>query len=272
LINVSTRGRAGTGENVLIGGFVHLGSPQKQMLIRAAGPNLLKYSIADPLADPWVEIIPLGQGTAVAENNDWETPNGAAIEAAAVKTGATAFDPGSKDAAVLFDSGPGGNTAIVRDVNGATGVALVEVFDSSQEIKPGRLVNISTRGNVGTGDDILIAGFYIAGTEPKLVLVRGIGPQLSVLEPSIQAPLPDPQLRIFRVGEDTPIATIDDWGDALNPRIASDASVLSGAFALPAGSAEASFVLQLPPGGYTALLSGVGGTTGVALVEVYEVN
>ena len=272
LVNVSTRGRAGTGENVLIGGFVHVGSPQKQMLVRAVGPNLAKQGITDPLADPRVQIIPVGQDTPVAENDDWEIPNGAAIAAAAAKTGAAAFDPGSKDAAVLLDSGPGGHTAILRGANGTTGVALIEVFDSSQEVTPGRLVNISTRGRVGAGEDILIAGFFITGTEPKLVLVRGIGPQLGVIEPSIQFPLLDPQLRIFRAGENTPIATIDDWGHALNPRIAIDASLLSGAFPLPDGSADASFLLHLPPGGYTAQLSGVGGTTGVALVEVYEVN
>jgi hypothetical protein len=172
--------------------------------------------------------------------------------------------------AVLVTPGSGGFTAQVKDATGATGIALVEVYDSSQMVTEGRLINLSTRGQVGIGEGILIAGFVIEGTEPKLVLVRAVGPTLADYD--VSGALPDPRLLIFRVNEGAPIAAIDDWGHSPNPRIASEAALLAGAFALPPGSADASSLLHLPPGGYTAQVIGVDGATGVALVEVYEVN
>jgi len=270
LVNVSTRGPTGVGEQILIGGFVLEGSAPKRVLVRAAGPALLDYHIDNPLPDPQLELFRVGVDPAIAFNNDWESPDGTAIQAAALAMGAFAFEAGSTDSALLITPGNAGYTAQVKDVGGASGISLVEVYDASPEIAAGRLVNLSTRGLVNTGEGLLIAGFVIQGTEPKLVLVRAVGPTLADYQ--VQGSLPDPRLVLFRTGENVPLASIDDWGHARNPRIASDAAILAGAFELPVGSADASFLLQLPPGGYTAHVTGVGAATGVALVEVYEVN
>jgi hypothetical protein len=270
LINVSTRGITGPGDQILIGGFVLQGPAAKELLVRGGGPALLDFAVANPILDPQLGIVPLGSNTVIASNDNWEDTDGAAIATAAVEVGAFAFKPGSKDSAVLVTPGSGGFTAQVKDATGATGIALVEVYDSSQMVTEGRLINLSTRGQVGIGEGILIAGFVIQGTEPKLVLVRAVGPTLADYD--VSGALPDPRLLIFRVNEGAPIAAIDDWGHSPNPRIASEAALLAGAFALPPGSADASSLLHLPPGGYTAQVIGVDGATGVALVEVYEVN
>ncbi|HUG10868.1 MAG TPA: sialidase family protein [Opitutaceae bacterium] len=270
LINVSTRGLTGPGDQILTGGFVLEGATPKEVLVRAAGPALSDFLTEEPISNPQIEIVPLGGAAPIASNDDWETPNGPAIAAAALETGAFDFAAGSKDSALLITPGNAGYTAQVKDVGGDSAIALVEVYDASQEITGGRLINLSTRGQVGTGEGILIAGFVIQGTEPKLVLVRAVGPTLA--EYNVNGSLADPRLVLFRAGENVPIATIDDWGHARNPRIASDAALLAGAFTLPDGSKDASFLLHLPPGGYTAHVTGVGGATGVALVEVYEVN
>jgi hypothetical protein len=270
LINVSTRGPTGSGDQILIGGFFLEGSAPKQVLVRGVGPALADLDVGNPLPDPQLELFRVGESASIAFNNDWGTPDGPAIQASALQVGAFAFEAGSRDSALLLTAGNAGYTAHVKDTAGASGIALVEIYDASQELDSGRLINLSTRGLVGTGEEILIAGFVIQGTEPKLVLVRAVGPTLA--EYAVSGTLPDPKLEIFRVGDGARVASIDDWGHSRNPRIAADASLLAGAFPLPEGSTDASFLLQLPPGGYTAHVSGVGGLTGVALVEVYEVN
>ena len=268
-MNVSTRGIAGTGEQVLVGGFATTGSSSKQFLIRGAGPALEGF-VSNPLPDPRLDLFHLGGFVSFASNDDWEDPDGTAIATAALKSGAFAFAAGSKDSALLTTPGPGGYTAQVSGADGGTGIGLVEIYDANTEDLGGRLVNISTRGQVGADENRLIAGFYIQGTEPKLVLVRAVGATLA--DYGVKVPLPDPRLDIFRAGGTTPIASIDDWGRSPNPDGVIEGSALSGAFPLPTGSTDASFILQLPPGGYTAQVSGVNGLTGVALVEVYEVN
>jgi hypothetical protein len=117
---------------------------------------------------------------------------------------------------------------------------------------------------VGTGGDILIAGFTISGTEPKRILVRGVGPTLATL--GVTGTLADPKLELIRQGTTTPMASSDDWDPTLAPVFSA-----VGAFALTPGSKDAALLVTLPPGGYTAQISGVGNTTGVAIVEVYEV-
>jgi len=267
LVNVSTRGNAGVGNNILIGGFYLAGSPLKEVLVRGAGPSLAPLGVAGPLGDPRLDLFRAGAVTPFTSNDDWDS---ASLTATAAKVGAFAWTAGSKDSALLISPGSGGVTAQVKGAAGGTGVALVEIYDANPEITTGHLTNLSTRGHVGTGEQILIAGFYVAGTEPKLVLVRAVGPTLA--DYGVPSPLSDPRLEIFRAGEQVPIAQIDDWGHAVNPRAANDAALLSGAFALPAESLDASILLQLPSGGYTAHVIGVNGSTGIALVEVYEVN
>ncbi|HEY1109945.1 MAG TPA: hypothetical protein VGE76_14950, partial [Opitutaceae bacterium] len=146
----------------------------------------------------------------------------------------------------------------------AQGVAIVEVYEADQATST--LVNLSCRARVGTGADILIAGFVIGGTEPKRMLVRGIGPTLGAL--GVTGTLADPKLDILRQGaasDALPLGSNDNWDAALATTFSA-----VGAFPLTAGSRDAALVVTLPPGTYTAQLSGVGGTTGVGLIEVYE--
>jgi hypothetical protein len=143
-------------------------------------------------------------------------------------------------------------------------VGIVEVYDADGSASS--LVNLSCRARVGTGADVLIAGFVISGSESKRVLIRGVGPTLSTL--GVPGTLADPQLHVIRQGAPAATATVasnDNWDAAL-------ASTFSGigAFGLTAGSRDAALVVTLPPGSYTAQVSGVGNTTGVAIVEVYE--
>jgi hypothetical protein len=159
---------------------------------------------------------------------------------------------------------PGGYTVQVAGSGtgaAAQGVAIVEVYEA--DANPSSLVNLSCRANVGTGGDVLIAGFTISGTESKRILVRGIGPTLGNL--GVTGALVDPRLDVIRQGSETPLASNDDWDAAQSSAFSS-----VGAFALTPGSKDAAVVLTLAPGSYTAQVSGNGGTTGVALVEVYE--
>ena len=154
-----------------------------------------------------------------------------------------------------------------------TGVSLIEVYDASEAgTTPDvfRPINISFRGVVGTGDDVLIAGFVVGGQAPKKVLVRGIGPALGAF--GVPGTLADPTLKVVKDG--ATVAENDSWGVGPNSAASelTPAAAGAGAFALPASSRDAAVLVTLAPGSYTAIVSGVGGTTGVALVEVYEID
>ncbi len=157
---------------------------------------------------------------------------------------------------------PGAYTAIVSGVAGATGVGLVEVYEIDHSDVP--LINISTRGRVQTGFDMMIGGFVIQGTSPQTVVVRAIGPSLANY--GITGSLANPHLELVRMSDNATIATNDDWGSASNA-----AQISSSGFA-PTNSLESAIMMTLAPGAYTAVLSDVGGGTGVGLVEVYKVG
>jgi hypothetical protein len=202
----------------------------------------------------------------VLVNDNWgEVPDVIALRNAASSQGAFALLEGSRDAAMLVTLPPGGYTVQVAGSGSgaaAQGVAIVEVYEA--DASPSTLVNLSCRANVGTGGDILIAGFTISGTELKKILVRGVGPTLGTL--GVTGTLANPRLDILRQGGAAPVASNDDWDASL-------AAVFSsvGAFGLTPGSRDAAVLVTVPPGSYTAQVSGVGSTTGVAIVEVYEV-
>lgn len=174
---------------------------------------------------------------------------------------------GMKDAAVARDLAPGAYTVQVRNTDGASGVVLVEVYDASTQTDADtsmRLINISTRGKVGTGDQQMIAGFIITGDSPKKVLVRVVGPTLQTF--NVTGFLADPK---FELRDSTGIvATNDDWNNAAD---VVQASSVAKVFPLNAGSHDAALVRTLSPGAYTVVASGASGSTGVALIEVYEV-
>jgi hypothetical protein len=172
----------------------------------------------------------------------------------------------SKDAAILTSSSIGAHTV---HINGGSGVALAEIYDatSSMTTTTPRLLNVSARSQVGTGDNILIAGFVIGGSTPRTLLIRAVGPSLA--SHGVSGVLADPQVSLCALS--TKIAENDNWGDATNAAQIVTTSAQVGAGALPTGSKDAVILTTLNAGVYTVLVSGVGNTTGVALVELYEV-
>lgn len=268
LSNLSTR--ASTAGSALIVGFVVGGDAAKSMLIRAVGPALEQFGVQGPLTAARLEIY---RGTTlIASGEQWAArPGGdvAAIVEAATRVGAFALPSSSRDAALLLSLAPGDYSAVVSGVGGATGVALVEVYDAATAVVARqRLVNLATRARAGAGDSTLIAGFVIAGEVPKRVLVRGVGPALAPF--GVMDAMADPELRI-QIGSMV-VAANNDWGqDAANATAIAAAAAQVGAFALSSGSRDAAVLLYLAPGAYTAQVGGVGGAAGTALVEVYEV-
>lgn len=266
LFGLSSRGRVGTGEKILISGVVIGGNEPKQVLIRAVGPSLAPLGITGALANPNLRVFK--GSTLVAENDDWgSNANASAIAAVAQRIGAFALGHDSKDAMIVATLEPGAYTV---HIGGGEGVALADIYDASEnpQAEYQRLIDISTRGEVGTGENVLIGGLVITGNSPKKVLIRGVGPALAAQ--GIAAPLADPVLKVFKGSEE--IATNDNWSaDSSAAASITAAEAATGAFHLQAGSKDAALLLTLAPGNYTVHIAGANNTTGVALVEIYEV-
>ena len=248
LANISTRLRVETGDNVLIGGFIITGNQPKRVIVRAIGPSL---PVPGALADPFLELH--GSGTfATITNDNWRTTQEAEIIATTV--------PPSNDSesAIVATLAPAAYTAIVRGVNNGTGIGLVEAFDLERMVDS-KLANISTRGLVQTGDNVLIGGFIILGQDPLRVIVRAIGPSLPVpgalLDPTLE--LRDPNGAL--------IVANDNW------RSDQQAEIIATTIP-PTNDLESAIVRNLTPGNYTAIVRGTNNTTGVALVEAYALN
>jgi hypothetical protein len=280
LANISTRGRAGAGDDVLIAGFVLSGSASRPVLIRAIGPALGAFGVPGTLADPRLALY---RGDAkLSENDNWSSDSAAGeIAATTTRVGGFALASGSTDAALLVTLTPGAYTAQVGAPVGSTpGNALVEVYDTGPAPTGGaaepRLINIATRGRIAAAGDTLIAGIVVTGNSPKRILIRAIGAGLAAF--GVPGTLADPVLTLTgptASGTGT-LATNDDWGTpasgaATAIEIAATA-IATGAFALPTGSKDACLLLTLAPGNYTAQVTGKSNGTGVALIEVYEAN
>jgi phospholipase/lecithinase/hemolysin len=252
--NISTRGMAGTGEDVLIGGFIVTGSDPKKVLVRAIGPSLASFGISGVLADPTVTIFDSNHAI-VATNDNWKSNQQSEIQA-------TGLAPQNDfESAVIVTLPPGSYTAIVSGNNGGTGVALAEVYDLDPAANS-TLYNVSTRGFVGTGDNVLIGGLIINSGEPPVVVLRAIGPSLGPA--GVANPLLDPVLQLFD-GSGTLIAQNDNWHD-------STPTAIKATLLPPSDDREAVIVASLAAGNYTAVVSGKNGTTGVALVEAYRLQ
>jgi len=272
LINLSCRAGVGTGANILIAGFAvgpSNATGQESLLVRASGPALAAFSVPGTLPDPKLDLY-AGAGALITSNSGWAGASSIANAAAAVNAFAWSTSPVGKDAALLASEQAGPYTAQVSGATGDTGVSLAEVYDATPAgtytpASP-RLVNLSARVPVGTGGNILIAGFVIGGSTSKTVLVRASGPALSIF--GVGGVLSDPKLQLY-TGAGALIASNSGWGG--DPQIATTAASV-GAFSWgTSATPDSALLVTLPPGPYTAQVSGASGDTGVSLVEVYDV-
>jgi hypothetical protein len=257
LQNISTRARVLTNDSVLIGGFIITGTDPKKVIVRALGPSLTVNGtpVAGRLADP---ILELHAGNTVFANDSWRSDQEAEISA----TGLAPKD--DKECAIVRTLSPGNYTAIVRGVNGGTGIGLVEVYDLSQT-SASLLANISSRGFVDTGDNVMIGGFIVGPVDrgnPRIV-ARALGPSLS--SSGVPNPLQNPTLELHD-NSGTLIASNDDWPTDPNSSLV----VANGLN--PPDTRESAIFTTLTPGTYTAIVRGVGNTTGIGLVEIYNLQ
>jgi hypothetical protein len=298
LANISTRSRVLTGDNVMIGGFIIDGSTPKRVLVRSRGPSMARapFFVPGTLTNPVVRIF--SGPTVIAQNDNWQdSPNCPDFVCeGAVEIMNSGFDPCTPnpgqnlppqgctlEAAILITLPPGAYTAIVTGADSSTGVALVEVFEADASVVS-ELGNISARSFVQSGDNVMIGGLIIDGTTPATVLLRARGPSMSGAPFFVPGTLANPFLQLFS-GE-TVIAQNDNWQDppscgGLPCGGAAQIAVTGldpcqpnpGQSTSPPGCAQESAIfITLPPGAYTAVVSGVGGATGVGLVEVFELD
>jgi hypothetical protein len=255
LANISTRLRVETGDNALIGGFIVTGTQNKKVIIRAIGPSL---GLVDELANPTLELYS-GQ-TLLKANDDWMNSSPADKQAIIDSTIPPTNDLESAIVATLPANGAG-YTAVLRGVNNGTGIGVIQIYDLDRSVDS-KLANISTRGFVQTGDNVLFAGTIVLGQAPQKVIIRALGPSVSV--PGAMA---DPTLEL-RDGNGVLLDMNDNWKDSANKQAIIDSTVP------PTKDAESAIVYNLPANGanYTAIVRGAGGTTGIAVVEVYALN
>jgi plastocyanin len=242
LANISTRLNVLTGDNVLIGGFIIGGPGNKKVVLRAIGPSLSNppFNLSGVLADPTIELHD-GTGTIIATNDNWKDTQQADIAA-------TGLAPTNDfESAILQTLAPGAYTAIVRGKNGGTGVGLVEAYDADPSVNA-ELTNISTRGSVGTGDNVMIGGFIVGGGGSATVVVRAIGPSLSNPPFNLSGVLQDPTLSLFDANG-VIIVSNDNWKDTQQAEL--QATGLA-----PTDDHESAILVTLPAGGFTVIVRG----------------
>ena len=262
LSNLSVRTLAGSGSQTLIAGFVIAGG-DKVFLARGIGPTLTDFGVAGALEDPRLALF---NGTSEFESNDdWNSADAATFQT----VGAFPLPAGSADSAIVTSLSPGAYTMQITGAAGQTGISLAEIYDTAvaNSAEGPRFTNISARSAVGTESEILVAGFVVAGTGDKNLLIRGLGPTLGNI--GVSGALTDPQLSLFRSEGTTStlIRTNDDW-DFFEVW---DTSERLGAFEL-SNSKDSAMLVTLQPGIYTVQLSGVNDGTGVGLIEVYDAD
>src|SRR5882724_8917514 len=255
-LNLSTRGLVLTGDSVLIGGFIITGTDPKTIVLRALGPSLTGFGLSTVLNDPVLRVYN-SSSTLIATNDNWQSdPNHFTIEANGLAP-ANLFE-----SATVQTLAPGAYTVIVTGKDSAQGIALVELYDLSP-LSDSKLANMSTRGSVGTQDNVLISGFIVGDVANATVVVRALGPSLTAS--GLSGVLSDPKLTIYD-STGTAIVSNDNWQDNVNA-----IDVQKNALA-PPNALESALVLHLPAGAYTAIESGADGGTGIGLVEVYTVD
>ena len=254
LANISTRVQVGTGNNIAIGGFIIVGNTAKQVVVRGLGPSLAAAGVASPLGDPILDLYD-SVGNLLQSDDNWQDTQAQTLRDLQL---APAND---SESAIVRTLAPGAYTVVLRGQNNGSGVGLVEVYDL-QESAQSKLGNISTRGFVGAGDNVMIGGTIVTGPDSARVVFRAIGPSLAAA--GIPNPLSNPQLGLFDANG-TGIAANNDWKSSQQNAIAATGLA-------PANDLESAIIADLAPGNYTAIVSGVGGATGVALVEAYHLQ
>jgi hypothetical protein len=264
LSNVSVRTFVGTGDSTVAVGFALGGAGAKQLLIRGVGPTLAIFNVSGQLNTPRLSLFNSGS-VLMTSNAGWG--GSAALASSFAAVGAFALPTTSADTA-LFQSLPSGTTysALLTGENGTTGIALAEVYDADAGTPTTRLTNVSARAFSGTGVSALTAGFVVTGTGTETLLIRGIGPALTQF--GVGGALATPQLTLFNAAGQS-IGTNAGWGGGT---VLATAFTQVGAFGLATTSADSAILVNLPAGAYTVQVSGAGNTTGIALVEVYEMR
>ena len=254
LLNISTRADVETGDDVAIGGFIITGSVAKKVIIRGIGPSLSNSGLQNVLADPTLELH--DATGVVATNDNWKDTQQTEIQNSGLAP------TNDLESAIVATLDPGAYTAILAGKNSGTGIGLIEVYDLNPSADS-HLVNISTRGLVGTGNNVMIGGTIIGpdiGTT-KTILVRALGPSLPN---SIANRLPDPVLELHD-GNGTLFASDDNWKDTQQTDVESTGLA-------PSNDSESAIVTTILPGNYTAVVHGAGGSTGVGLVEIFDLQ
>jgi hypothetical protein len=254
LLNISTRADVLSSDNALIAGFVLSGADPKKVIIRAIGPSLGKAGVTGVLSDPTLELYD-GAGSLMASNDNWKE-NAAEVS----ETGTAPAD--DLESALVRVLPPGAYTAVVRGKSGASGVGLVELYELGQS-GDSKLANISTRGFIHGGDNVLIAGFIVGGDGggASRVLIRGMGPSLAGF--GVSDALPDPVLDLYD-SNGSRVKTNDDWKQT-------ERSEIEATGIVPPDDAESAILYTLGPGSYTTIVGGKG-ASGVGLVEVYNLR
>lgn len=251
--------RVETGNNVLIGGFIVAGTAPKNVAVRGVGPSLAQFGIPDVLADPTLELHD-GSGALIRQNDNWQDDPSQASQLTAL---GLALQHPNESGIVLSLSPSSAYTAILAGKNAGTGVGLVEIYDANPAANS-QLANISTRGFVLTGSNVMIGGFILGGSSSAQVAIRGIGPSLSQL--SLSPVLSDPTLELHD-SNGALLVSNDNWQD--DP--ISAFQLFSRGLALQNPN-EAGIYASLPPGAFTAILAGKNGGTGIGLVEIYNLH
>jgi hypothetical protein len=261
LIEISARAQVASGPQMLMAGFAVSGSGSKELLVRGIGPTLAEFGVQGTLSQPQLALMAADRST-VASDGAWG--GGADLAALMAATGAFALPANSADSALAQTVDAGTYTAQVSGAGGASGIALVEVFDA-QPSSPAKITNLSVRGMAGSGADALVAGFVVSGGSNEILLVRGIGPSLGGF--GVAGAIASTRITVFDSQGNT-VASNSGWSPSSTPP-----SLFSevGAFALSQRSGDSALVLSVPAGSYTVQLTGASGEKGIGLVELYEI-
>ena len=253
-LNIATRLQIQSGDNVLIAGFIITGpaGSTKKVLIRGIGPSLANFGVAGTIPDPLLELH--NPDGSVVTNDNWKD----AANAGDIPAG---FTPGSDlESAIFATLSPGSYTAIVKGAHGEAGIGLAEVYDFDTA-SSAKLSNIATRGFVNTGDNAMIGGFIVGGSEPAKILVIAAGPSLANF--GINGALLDPSLELHDSNGN--VITNEDW------RNTQEADIIASTI-VPTDDREAAILATLVPGNYTAVVRGKDDTTGIAIVEAFNLQ